>query len=234
MGLDVYVGTLTRYYSGDWELTTQKVAREIGLELAVVRQHDPEDAIRDPGEIFPTVVAWRDSLNQSLVAELDQPLDWNEDTASPYFTDKPAWDCYGSLLLWAAYAENPQLPRPTSFVEDWGEDPAYSRSAGDAFPSRYNQLLNVELWLPCPFQFVFEAADMAGPTMRIGSSLELLWQLDELNRQTWQADDATLAQWRRDGAEYASPLELGARFAFAVMRDLAKASVAHRLPMRLD
>lgn len=36
MGLDVYVGTLTRYYSGDWELITQRVGRELGLTVEVV------------------------------------------------------------------------------------------------------------------------------------------------------------------------------------------------------
>ena len=31
MGLDLYVGSLTRYFVGDWELMAQKVARELGM-----------------------------------------------------------------------------------------------------------------------------------------------------------------------------------------------------------
>jgi hypothetical protein len=50
LGLDIYVGSFTRYYSGDWELVAARVAREIGATFEVVRQHDPPDAIRDPEE----------------------------------------------------------------------------------------------------------------------------------------------------------------------------------------
>jgi hypothetical protein len=35
MGLDVYVGSLTRYYAGDWELIAQQAAREIGVPLQI-------------------------------------------------------------------------------------------------------------------------------------------------------------------------------------------------------
>jgi hypothetical protein len=38
MGLNVYVGTLTRYYAGEWELVTQTAAREAGLSFEVVRK----------------------------------------------------------------------------------------------------------------------------------------------------------------------------------------------------
>ena len=44
MGLDLYVGSLTRYHVGDWELVAQTAARELGLPLKVVRQHDPARA----------------------------------------------------------------------------------------------------------------------------------------------------------------------------------------------
>jgi hypothetical protein len=37
MGLDVYVGSLTRYYTGDWETIVQQAGREMGLEVRVER-----------------------------------------------------------------------------------------------------------------------------------------------------------------------------------------------------
>jgi len=67
MGLDVYVGSLTRYYAGDWELIAQQAARDIGVPLRVVRaQADPSDSIRDPDAIRPVVKQWRDQLSASL------------------------------------------------------------------------------------------------------------------------------------------------------------------------
>ncbi len=234
MGLDLYVGSLTRYYAGDWELVTQTAARELGLELQVIRQHNPTDAIRDPEELRPIIIAWRNSLSESLADNLNGPLDWDEADDSPYFTDKPTWDCYGDLLLWAAYDEQPHLLKPAPSVNDWGEDPAYKLSSDDRFPSLYSNLYGVELWLPCPFRFVFEAEDMGGNLTRVGSSVELARQLEALNERTWMADHDRLRNWRRDGSEHGAPLESGARFAFSVFHDLAKQSVEHRLPMRLD
>src|SRR5579872_6323008 len=93
VGLDIYVGSLTRYYSGDWEMVAQKAARELGLELTVVRAHDPEDAIRDPEAIRPVVLAWREQLSEALAESITDKLDWDESQEAPYFTDKPTWDC---------------------------------------------------------------------------------------------------------------------------------------------
>jgi len=51
MGLDVYVGSFTRYYAGDWETVVQRYGRETGLKVDVVRPLDPPDSTRDPGQI---------------------------------------------------------------------------------------------------------------------------------------------------------------------------------------
>jgi len=116
---------MTRYLSGDWELVAQRAARELGLELTVIREHTAEGAIRNPEQIQPVVLAWREGLSQALRESLKEPLDWNEDYRAPYFTDKPTWDCYGDLMLWAAYDEQSQLARPSEHVAEWSADAAY-------------------------------------------------------------------------------------------------------------
>ena len=101
MGLDVYAGTLTRYYAGAWETVVQKYAREEGVAVEILRAHDPPDAISDLTEIERIVVAWRDGLNRALASHLSEPLDWAEGIGATYFSDKPAWDGYSALMLWA-------------------------------------------------------------------------------------------------------------------------------------
>jgi hypothetical protein len=235
MGLDIYCGSLTRYIAGDWELVTQKAAREQGVAFKLVRKNEPsEDTIRDPEVIRPLVTAWRSGLSQALGANLTAPLDWDESAAAPYFTDKPAWDMYAALVLWAAYEEQPQFKRPVVHAGKWSEDPAYKASTAKGFKSKYSHLFDVILWLPCAFDFVFETKDATGNPIVVGSSVTLQRQLGELNRRSWQADEKTLATWSRDGVVYGKPLESGARFAFALFERLAGLSVAHRLPMRLD
>ena len=205
------------------------------MPLQIVRsQNDSADAIRDPDAIRPVVKQWRDQLSESLSEHLSASLEWNEEADAPYFTDKPAWDCYSDLLLWTAYSEHPELVHPEDNVEDLERDPAYARSTAKDFRSRYSHLLDVEWWLPCDFKFVFQAEKVGGGSVLIGSSVVLVSQLDELNARTWQADAAMLDMRQRDGSEHGAPLESGARFAFALFWGLAAKSVSNRLPMLLD
>jgi hypothetical protein len=207
----------------------------MGVPLQIVRsQSDPADAIRDPGAIRPVVKQWRDQLSESLSEHLSAPLDWNEEADAPYFTDKPTWDCYSDLLLWAAYSEHPHLVRPEDSVEDFGHDPACAMSTAKDFSSRYSHLLEVEWWLPCDFNFVFQAEKVGGGHVLIGSSVALARQLKDLNSRSWRAESDRLGAWRREGSGHGAPLESGARFAFALLLDLSNKSVANRLPMLLD
>jgi len=232
MGLDVYVGSLTRYHSGDWETVVQKHAREQGLPLTVVRAYRAEDdEPPDQDEVRETVLRWRGYISHGIKV----PLDWDESPESPYFTDKPAWDGYASLVVWAAYNEHPDLTKPEKSVEDWTKDPAYLKSTTEGFKTQYPHLLhNVEYWLPADFEFMFQSEDVVGNQVTFGSSPQLLRELEELNRSTWQADEEQLSKWRFEGCEYGSPLETAARFGFSIFYELAQKSVLHKLVMKLD
>ncbi len=213
----------------------QTHGREQGLDVQVIRGNAPADAMTNPAEIRPAVLFWRDQLSQSLGSDIDGSLDWDETDAAPYFTDKPAWDCYSSLLLWAAYAEHPSLSRPHDYIDDWTTDAAFRRSSDPNFKTAFSQLLrDVEIWLPHDFSFTFRAVDLTGHECIFGSSVALLAQLEELNRTTWNASAATLVEWRREGAEHKAPMEIGARYAFSIMTELARLAVAHRLITKLD
>ncbi|MCZ6787376.1 MAG: hypothetical protein O7E54_09445 [Planctomycetota bacterium] len=236
MGLDVYVGSLTRYYCRDWETIVQQMARGTGKKVEVVRVIDnAQDANDDPDQVRAAVLAWRAKLAEALKEVLVGGLDWREDDEAPYFTDKPAWDCYGDLLLWAAYEENPDLPRPEKSVEAWSEDPAYTRSNDKDAASRYPNLVKgVEVWLPADFSFTFRGPDAGGEETTFGSSAGLQRELELLNDRTWKADDAALQAWRKKGSESGAPLESGARFALAVLMPLVRQANAERLVVKLD
>ena len=236
MGLDIYVGSLTRYYCRDWETIVQRMARETGRKVEVVRvAEDADDAIDDPDQVRAAVLAWRAKMAEALKEVLVGEIDWREDDDAPYFTDKPSWDCYGDLLLWAAYEENPDLTRPKESVEAWSEDPAYTRSNDKDAASRYPNLVKgVEVWLPADFNFTFRGSDAAGEEITFGSSVSLQRELELLNDRTWKADDATWAAWRKEGSEHGAPLESGARFALAVLMPLVRRANAERLVVKLD
>jgi hypothetical protein len=51
---------------------------------------------------------------------------------------------------------------------------AYKACTEDGFGSRYSHLYDVELWLPCPFGFMFKAEDVVGNPVLVGSSVALV------------------------------------------------------------
>ncbi len=233
MALDVYVGSLTRYYAGAWDNLVEKAARERGTS-SVRPGGAPSDAAKAQDRIRPTVIAWRTALTKALGTRIEAPLDWDETEAAPWFTHRPGWDGFGSLVLWAAYAEHPTLRQPETLPEEWDHDAALTRSTATGFRSRYSHLVrNVEMWLPVAFEITFEGEDVGGRRVVMGSVTTLRRQLSDLNAATWKASTSDVAAWGRVPTE-AGPLEARARYAFAVLSELAQRAHVDRLPMKLD
>ena len=235
MGLDVYVGSLTRYYSGDWETVVARAAREQGMGFEVIRSNpDPPDKIIDPAVISQAVDAWRNSLEKGLGSALPGGLFWDERAQADYFTDKPDWVGYAGLVLLAAHTALPEYPRPKRATAHFDRDAAYQSLAAQEFRCRFFQIFGVEVWLPCSFPFTFIAADPTGSEIQFGSSVTLLEQLRQLNTETYGADAETLARWKFDGAGPEDPFEESAQFGLANFLHHAQLSVEHQLPMKLD
>jgi hypothetical protein len=220
MGLDVYVGSLARYYAEGPTDVVERVARQQGVAFAGGQA--AEDVVR------AAVLAWRDGLGRWLGDRLDEPLDWDESRQAPCFADKPGWDGYGGALLLAAHDEHPELAVPATVSADWPDDPAYQASSARGAASRYQQLLTPELWLPCRFGFVVRTQDVTGEEVEIGSSVALLDQF-LLLRARYGLDGAPRGRGEADHL-----LAPTAAAGLAVLLRLAELSVRHRLPMRLD
>jgi hypothetical protein len=137
-------------------------------------------------------------------------------------------------MLWAAYDELKPSDRLTSAKDRWDSDASYLATLQND-GSKYRHLVaNTELWLPVVFDSPFSAPSPGGNEVVIGSSIRLLAELECLNESTWRASGTDIENWRHSGAEYDAPLEVSARFGFAVFHGLAKQSVSARLPMKLD
>ena len=220
MGLDVYVGSLTRYYVAGPADVVERIARH--PDLPVTDGLEAEEVIR------AAVGRWREGLSRWLGDRLAGPLDWDESAPAPCFTDKPGWDGYGGTLLLAAHDEHPELPPPARVSADWPDDPAYQAASAPGAGSRYHQLLTPELWLPCRFAFTVRTQGLTGEEVELGSSVALLDQLELLSsryRLDGQPPDATA-----DG----HALSAAAGNGLTVLRRLAERSVVNRVPMKLD
>ncbi|HET9556912.1 MAG TPA: hypothetical protein VFS70_07220, partial [Actinomycetota bacterium] len=111
MGLDVYVGSLTRYYLEGSADVVERIAHHQGLPV--------DDGQEGEEVIRAAVLRWRDGLSRWLGDRLAGPLDWDGSGPAPCFTDKPGWDGHGGALLLAAHDEHPELPPPAMVSADW-------------------------------------------------------------------------------------------------------------------
>ena len=105
MGLDVYAGTLTRYYSHNWKTTVQQWAEENGYAFQKITPDGQNAADEEELSTARFRRWWR--LAGSDLSAISRPeqspyVSWPEDNERPYYTDKPDWDAFGAMLLVAA------------------------------------------------------------------------------------------------------------------------------------
>lgn len=81
MGLDIYAGTLTRYYSHNWKTITQQLSEENGQHYKQVDENGneikPVDDISEIEQIREVICQWSDDLASNIDTSLQTPL-WDE------------------------------------------------------------------------------------------------------------------------------------------------------------
>jgi len=235
MGLDIYVGSLTRYYRRDWETIVQQAGRESGIEVQIFYTDETPDPYLSEDETRAAIFVWRSGLAGQLAKYLPDGLIWSEESNTPYFTDKPDWNGYRALVLWGAFAEQPQLNRPMETIKEWEESPALKASQAKEFSSNFPSLIKgVELWLPGLFNFLFKASDASGADTLMGSTGQLQAELAKLNQMTWRASDQDIREWRLGIDPYTNSFDELARLGYSIFSRLVEEAVKHKLPMKMD
>ena len=72
MGLDIYAGTLTRYYSHNWKTVVQQWAEENGYTFnRITPDGEPADNEEElsPAEVQASVENWREDFDRHFPAE---------------------------------------------------------------------------------------------------------------------------------------------------------------------
>lgn len=256
MGLDIYAGTLTRYYAHNWKTATQQWAEEHGIGFSRITPagERPEAGEElSPAQVRAGMESWRDWLLGALSQPGQAPLEpWPEDNERPYYTDKPDWDAFGAMLLVAAchiYGE----PAPDTVTKGWDfwSHPLIRRLTED--PSRgWSLLRGAEWWLPLPDTIFFEAPRPGGDKGKMASLALLRWELEQINQLAWQAEEETILAWSRTEG-YPTDWEMGengrfrmgqvhevygtetlAKFAYSIFYQAVRFAQEHRTPILLD
>lgn len=254
MGMDVYAGTFTRYYARNWKTVTQRFCEENGIayqQLGVHADIAPEDKM-SPEEIEQGVNQWIRHTTAALKqAGIETAECWQDDNEKPYYTDKPDWDAFGALLIYAAgkllNKESPeQFKKGTDFCNHPLLKEAMEGSAGEM--SLYRGVCH---WLPIDDSFMFNYVLANGVEAEIGTVRCLKAELCKINEMCWNADEDTVIDWSfsegypDDGKIVDGKPQIGkvhevydtqslAKFAFSVLWQAVKFSEKENVPIILD
>jgi hypothetical protein len=252
VGLDVYVGPLTRYYSFEWETVVQQAGREQGLDVQVIRPPGFQEP--DAQDVLQGVAAWRKTLGDTIGV----PMRWDESAFGAYETDKPDWDGYQAVRFLALHEEFPELPSPTRIdrrhLEALDKEPLEGRF-GEVYvgrnpsrigrllgrrppeaiaPPRYLNIQTPELWLPITMDGPIHTTGPGGNALTIGSVEGLVTELERVNDKTVRMDQQDLIAARESGPPDDGAFDPLARFGLAVFLGLARTAHERVQPMILD
>lgn len=196
MGLDIYAGTLTRYYSRNWLTSVQKWGLENGFQVNIVRPEGQENTA-SPEVIYEGVTQWRDNIIKGLGAELSEAPLWNEDyDTTPYYTDKPDWDAVDALLLYIAAKRLGKEAPPTVIKNfDVWEHPICK----EYMSSKTEQTSLFDgggWWVPVREPFLFNYVLPTGQESPLATAGLLKKELEYINSLEWNADRETIIGWR--------------------------------------
>lgn len=237
MAFDLYSGSFTRYFRRDWENRVQRFARETGTGYQRVYAGGGPEAPAPAEVIREGVGHWRRAMNEALGNNLTEPLSWDEGDDQPYSSDRPAWDGYSAVLLWAAYAACPEMTRPTHLPPSWADDPAYQKVTANQSQVPLPNILVASMWLPGKYDFVFSFPTLASKEPQpIGSTFALRAELDALMTKTAAELDAEppIGEESSEPPEQTVTLTQMARFGLGIFREMAEWACRHRLPLLTD
>ena len=254
MGLDVYAGTLTRYYSGNWKTRAQQWAEKNGYEFSKVTPEGEEvgDAKDlDPAKIEDAVCAWRNFI----VSELDEKREgtfvlWEENNTKEYFTDKPDWEAYGALILYAAskiYDEPLQAQVKNNW--DFSSHPLIKKALKDP-QYKWGIFKGATMWIPESDSIAFIGPTPSEDKTTVSTTQALEEELAMINERGWDASEEEILSWRDTegypkeatdeediksvNANMFYDTESLAKFAYSIMYSAAKYAQENNVPILFD
>lgn len=222
MGVDLFAGTLTRFYSYEW---ASPATRKFGMEVERLFPGGPPEYSTWPADKRRAAIeAWKLEINAHIRKSGDPIAKWEERAEAPDFAEQVRRDGLGTLRLAAMLDERRGAAVPEKPSESPEEHPDSARWRAGAADSRYLHLAIPDLWLPGNFNSVFGWSNPFGGDSWIGCTGRLLNALRTLKQ-------------RHDSRFKAAP-ETEFLSVASDMQDrwlrIASAAVEHNLPVVLS
>ena len=229
--VDLFVGTLTRYYSTEWQNSQTRAGSP--SPFGGQQRTDPKSVMTDPVELQGMLAEWLENANEKLKPRLKEPLSWREGMLPPYFDGELGVAGFFGVILLAAYTLYPHLARPAVLVQLLDGDPAYDLAMKAEKKDALWEILNCGIWYPGNFNTIIGMNDPSGAHIDAGS-LDLLWKaLEYLNETNWGASPETISTWRARILNDADTFDTQAQFGFATFYEMCRLARENHVPMKV-
>jgi len=218
--LDLYCGTLTRYYTKNWRNESQKNADLVGVKFA--GEEETQANMPPQEKVTMAIMQWRNNLEDALKSNSkdkdklpERLFDWNEDSDIDYMTLRPDWDGFGALKLWALHTEQnlpliKKIPANKEVVHDdgghymerqtswkWYEEEAYMKARKPGYKTKFPVLIqSISMFVPSKLLFAISGNSPIGNNIVISTVQALLMDLNRLNEMTWKATREEILSWK--------------------------------------
>ena len=106
MNVDLFVGTLTRYYSADWQNGRTRAG-----EASPFGSKKSRTSVTDPVELQGVIAGWLEEATFKLKPHLKEPLSWQEGMLPAHYVGEMGVAGYGGAILLAAYTNRSEERR---------------------------------------------------------------------------------------------------------------------------
>lgn len=202
MGLDLYAGTLTRYYAHNWKTESQQWAEVHSFGYQKITSEMESENSMSAEEVQQVIETWRDSLLSAIRTEGTSVEPWPENNECPYYTSKPDWPAFEALLLYVACRILGE-PLPEKFSKEAQfEDFEIAQRAYDDPRLQWSLFSGTICWLPLTAYLIFHASMPTGDEAVLSTTACLVKELEKINSLDWNVDEATIDRWHdEDGYE---------------------------------
>ena len=192
MALDLYAGSLAKYYSRDWETPIARLARENGWSYQTAYSGDVPDWLdRQAAQL--KVSAFIANLEERSRRSNGGSVNWN-DNIEHWIALQLHRQCLDALILVAAYLKRTDLVRPMSLPKSVEADPAYAEAAAGGYYNGILAILEAQMFIPAESHLFAIMKDPMGWDLAVTTTRNLRDALAMLNKKNWNSN-AQVETW---------------------------------------
>ena len=196
MGMDIYAGTLIRFYSDNWKTAMQQWCESNGMNYQRITPEEDNGETMSQEEVEETVVEWCDGMISALSNHFDTALPtWKEDNIRPYYTEKMDWAAYEALRLFIACKTYGEPLPPIFKADNQFDDFDIAERVNNSNDLNLSLFMGASHWIPLDYPFVIGARTPMGREIVLSSTGALLRELEYINTLGWNADEKTIFEW---------------------------------------